>query len=141
MVVTSTKANGKSPSKSSTKLPKKSPTKSLASTSQAKINNRQCKNQKKSTKSYSSFMMKDAFVQKIIHAKFSQYLLKVSDNIKFKISVSQASSNCNRARISIIIINECTDYILKKMNKIVQLNNSKTSNTKLEKYSFSDMIK
>ena len=62
MVVTPTKANSKSPSKSSTKLPRKSPTKSPASISQAKINNRPCKNWKKSTKSCSNFMMKDEFV-------------------------------------------------------------------------------
>ena len=86
-------------------------------------------------------MIKDEFIQKMIDAKFSQYLLKVSDNIKFKISISQASSNCNRARISIIIINEYANYMLKKINEIAQLNNSKTSNTKLEKYSFSDIMK
>ena len=86
-------------------------------------------------------MIKDEFIQKMIDTKFSRYLLKVSNNIKFKISVSQASSNYNRARISMIIINECADYMLKKMNEIAQLNNSKTSNTKLEKYSFSDMMK
>ena len=77
----------------------------------------------------------------MIDTKFGRYLLKVSDDIKFKISVSQASSNRNRARISMIIMNECADYMLKKMNKIAQLNNSKISNTKLEKYSFSDMMK
>ena len=54
----------------------------------------------------------------MIDAKFGRYLLKVSDNIKFKISVSQASSNCNRARISMIIMNEYADYMLKKMNEI-----------------------
>ena len=70
MVVIPTKANGKLPSKSSTKSPRKLPTKSPASTSQAKINNRPCKNQKKSTKSYSNFIMKDKFIQKMIDAKF-----------------------------------------------------------------------
>ncbi|MFN9952156.1 MAG: hypothetical protein ACK55I_03585, partial [bacterium] len=63
-------------------------------------------------------MIKDEFIQKMIDTKFGRYLLKVSDNIKFKISISQASSNCNRARISMIIMNEYADYMLKKMNKI-----------------------
>ena len=75
--------------------------------------------------------MKDEFAQKMVDSKFGRYILKVPDNIALKMSFSQPGSSCKRARILMIIIDECAECMLKKINEIAHLNYSKGISSKL----------